>query len=361
MQDNSEKAKSAIQNWELGQTSRQFESGRKGPETISSGSGDHGGVSYGSYQLSSKQGTLNDFLKNSDYREKFSGLTPTSKEFNARWVEIAQKDPNFSKAQHEFIKSTHYDIQVSRLEKMGFNISDRGKAVQDMVWSTSVQYRNKTTAIFNRTFQDIEKFPLLSDQEVIHSIQKSKLENHQSDFKNSSKGWKGIEQRIINEEKALLKLLDQEQLLNKQSSPEKGIATQGKSPSLSPDKQAFIEQARSAVNALHDRQPLPFDSQQRDNIAVALAHAGWTKGMDAVEHALLNTADNSKISLLNKAGPYDYQYTTLDAQTAAKQPTGHSLSLLADAPERQQIQHNQEQQHQLDRAMQQSGISMGRT
>lgn len=42
--------------WHLGMTSARRESGGRGAETISTGKGDHGGVSYGTYQLSSKAG-----------------------------------------------------------------------------------------------------------------------------------------------------------------------------------------------------------------------------------------------------------------------------------------------------------------
>lgn len=42
--------------WELGKTSEHYESGGRGPGVVSSGKGDHGGVSYGKYQFSSKMG-----------------------------------------------------------------------------------------------------------------------------------------------------------------------------------------------------------------------------------------------------------------------------------------------------------------
>ncbi|CEE29395.1 hypothetical protein VWQ19_11840 [Xanthomonas citri pv. citri] len=48
--------------WHLGMTSARHESGRRGVETISTGKGDHGGVSYGAYQLSSKSGSLREYL-----------------------------------------------------------------------------------------------------------------------------------------------------------------------------------------------------------------------------------------------------------------------------------------------------------
>lgn len=43
--------------WELGDTSKQFEVGNGGPETVSSGNGDHGGKSYRSISTIIKDGS----------------------------------------------------------------------------------------------------------------------------------------------------------------------------------------------------------------------------------------------------------------------------------------------------------------
>lgn len=67
MDDNIEKARRVVELWHMGQTSARYESSGIGPGTISSGKGDAGGVSYGSYQLSSKKGTLKEYLDQSAY------------------------------------------------------------------------------------------------------------------------------------------------------------------------------------------------------------------------------------------------------------------------------------------------------
>jgi hypothetical protein len=51
---------------QLGAVSAKYESGGRGVETVSSGKGDPGGVSYGSHQLASKTGTMRAFLKSSE-------------------------------------------------------------------------------------------------------------------------------------------------------------------------------------------------------------------------------------------------------------------------------------------------------
>ena len=133
--------------WRLGQTSERYETGGRGASTISSGRGDLGGASYGAYQLSSRMGTLAEYLAQSRYGESFAGLTPATAAFDDRWRELANTNPGFARDQHDFIKRTHYDVQVERLQAVGVDLSGRGPAVQDALWSTSVQFRNLTRRI----------------------------------------------------------------------------------------------------------------------------------------------------------------------------------------------------------------------
>lgn len=127
---------------DVGFVSQKYESGRKGVSAISSGIGDPGGVSYGTYQLATKTGTMSKFLESkeaSNYADKFKGLTPGSAEFNKVYAEVASSDgENFNKAQHDFIKRTHYDPVATLAQKYGYDINDR--ATQEMLWSQSVQH-----------------------------------------------------------------------------------------------------------------------------------------------------------------------------------------------------------------------------
>lgn len=173
-----------LKDWVLGQTSKMFESGKGGAGTVSTGRGDAGGASYGTYQLSSKTGTLDEFLKDSGYAKQFQGLRPGSSEFNAKWKEIAQNDPNFGNAQHDFIKRTHFDKQMAHLKKGGVDLSGRGAAVQDAVWSTSVQFGGSTDIIKKALKgQDPSK---MSDEDIVRAIQEYKKANNDSLFKSSS-------------------------------------------------------------------------------------------------------------------------------------------------------------------------------
>lgn len=195
----------AAGNWVLGQTSKLFESGKGGAGTVSSGKGDLGGASYGTYQLSSSQGTLQQFLKASKYGEQFAGLQPGTPEFNAKWKEVAKADPEFGNAQHDFIKQTHFDPQMAKLAKGGIDLSGRGAAVQDAVWSTSVQFGGRSSLIEKALAgKDVSK---LSDAEVVAAIQDYKVANNDKLFANSSAGVRaGTANRAAAEKEQLLAL-----------------------------------------------------------------------------------------------------------------------------------------------------------
>lgn len=176
--------------WHLGQTSERYESGGRGPGTISGGKGDHGGVSYGTFQLSTNSGTLRAYLDQSVYRDAFEGLEPKTRAFNEKWAELARTDPAFAQDQYDFVKATHYDAQVERLAAAGLDLSTRGPAVQDALWSTSVQYGNRTTSIvtggLERSFGSDYQVAELSDQDIVSAVQDYKLAHNDQLFASSA-------------------------------------------------------------------------------------------------------------------------------------------------------------------------------
>jgi hypothetical protein len=199
---------SNVKDWALGNTSKQFESGKGGAGTISTGKGDLGGKSYGTYQLTG--GALNKFVKDGKYSESFRGMDVKSAEFDAKWKELAKNDPEFGKQQHDFIKKSHYDPQAEKLKKAGIDLSGRGAAVQDSIWSTSVQFGGQTDLI-KKALQgkDVSK---MSDAELVSAIQDYKRDNNDKLFKSSSEGVRaGTAKRAEAEKARLLALVKAEQ------------------------------------------------------------------------------------------------------------------------------------------------------
>ena len=136
---------------ELGHLSAKYETGGRGPGVVSTGAGDLGGVSYGSYQMASKTGTAAQFVSAADFpwRSSFQGLQAGSPAFTAKWKEIAASEPDrFQECQHAYIKKTHYDVLCAQtLSENGLDITTRSPALQDVVWSTAVQHGGKCAII----------------------------------------------------------------------------------------------------------------------------------------------------------------------------------------------------------------------
>ena len=83
--------------YHLGEISERHEGA--GPATISTGRGDHGGVSYGTYQLSTNTGTIGEYLDSHSYGDDFRGLTPNTPTFDEKWRALADSDPEFGRDQ----------------------------------------------------------------------------------------------------------------------------------------------------------------------------------------------------------------------------------------------------------------------
>lgn len=129
----------------LGSLSEEYESGKRGPGTVSGGENDPGGVSYGVYQLASKAGTCAAFVRSEGkpWAAELSTGEPGSAAFSAAWDAIAKREPDkFRSAQHAFIERTHYRPVVSAVEdRKAIDLDARCEAVRNMVWSCAVQHR----------------------------------------------------------------------------------------------------------------------------------------------------------------------------------------------------------------------------
>ncbi|SEJ92973.1 VgrG-related protein [Paraburkholderia diazotrophica] len=147
--------------YDLGKLSSQYETGGRGPITISGGQGDPGGVSYGSYQMTSKTrqrdgsfiigGTVQKFANSPDFpwASEFVGLTPGTPGFSQKWRAIVSENTaEFTRIEHEFIKKTHFDVQIAYVKaQTGVDLRYHSHAINDVVWSISVQNGPSTDVI----------------------------------------------------------------------------------------------------------------------------------------------------------------------------------------------------------------------
>jgi len=161
--------------FELGILSAKYETGGRGPGTVSSGAGDPGGVSYGSYQMASKTGTVQRFVTQSDFPwlQDFRNLTAGTADFSAVWKRIATNQTDaFQKSQHEFIKRTHYDPLAAKiLSDNDVDVNTRTTTLQNVVWSTAVQH-GPGTPIVGRALANVSAMSSDPgyDEQVIRAI-----------------------------------------------------------------------------------------------------------------------------------------------------------------------------------------------
>ncbi|SOB57018.1 conserved protein of unknown function [Pseudodesulfovibrio profundus] len=143
--------KSAVEsNKFLGGLSAQFESGTSGIATI--GYDRVGGTSYGKYQIASRPGTMDRFLNYldanaPDVAERLREAGPAntgSKEgqMPTVWRQLAEGIPErFERLQHDFIESETYDpARRMIMQKTGLDFEKAPNALQEVLWSTSVQH-----------------------------------------------------------------------------------------------------------------------------------------------------------------------------------------------------------------------------
>ncbi len=151
----------------IGVLSAHFESCEKGPSAI--GYDYNGGTSYGTYQISSKAGSMKRFIdylseQAPDIASKLKAAGPantgtTYGRMPAVWKKVANEDPaRFSKLQYDFIESNHYLPAVQEIsERTGLDISKAPRALQEVLWSTAVQHGpNGAAKIFTKAIKRAE-------------------------------------------------------------------------------------------------------------------------------------------------------------------------------------------------------------
>jgi murein DD-endopeptidase MepM/ murein hydrolase activator NlpD len=204
----------------LGSLSAKYETGGRGPGTVSTGAGDPGGVSYGSYQMASKMGTAARFVSQPGFpwAQDFKGLAAGSAQFTAVWKHIAtEQTAKFQEAQHAFIKQSHYDLLAAKiLSENKLDVNTRSRALQDVIWSTAVQHGG-ATSIVNRAIAALScaiSDPTY-DKQLICCIYaergRKKPDGNLAYFSKSSAGVQaGVAKRFKNEEQDALSMLAKE-------------------------------------------------------------------------------------------------------------------------------------------------------
>jgi hypothetical protein len=114
---------------------------------------DHrGGTSYGKYQISSKAGTMDVFIRylrteEPEWAERLAAAGPANTggkqgRMPRVWRLIAVEEPvRFEALQHDFVKRSHFDPATRAiLQKANIEVATLSPTVQEVLWSTAIQH-----------------------------------------------------------------------------------------------------------------------------------------------------------------------------------------------------------------------------
>jgi len=199
----------------LGGVSAKYEAGGINPGKISSGAGDHGGQSYGTWQLSSAMGSVDSFINwigaevyvtpHSDIiYANLSKYEPATAQFNLAWDNMAATYyDEFQELQAQYMYSTYVLVFLSKAyQTYGVNL-ERSKALLELAFSTSVQFGPANVSVLGNINAS------MTDEEIISTCYAYKRDNVDTLFRSSSVA---IRQSLKNnrfkyEEKDLLSLV----------------------------------------------------------------------------------------------------------------------------------------------------------
>lgn len=213
----------------------EFESGDKGPAMISSGKGDAGGVSFGTYQLASyKQSvtTKGDLPKfwNKYYASQYPGVSPgDNAAFKSAWTSAVNANPTqFQQNEVSFMYDAYYrPIRNDLISSIGLDPDTQSRGFQELCWAMSIQFGSKSAA--NKISTALgSNWKSMTQQAMIEKVSNYIADNVGTFFKSSSKDvQKGVADRYRNRQKN--KLL---QLVNMKALDSTNVASSGSAVEL---------------------------------------------------------------------------------------------------------------------------------
>jgi peptidoglycan hydrolase-like protein with peptidoglycan-binding domain len=207
----------------LGTLSSKYETGGRGSSTVSGGVGDWGGISYGAYQLTSKPngGNAKKFVNSSKFKWKneFKSLKAGTSEFSKKWKEtVKTHGKEFKTIEHDYIKNTHFDPQIEKIKlKSGKDLRYHSHALNDVIWSTSVQMGPQSKVVLNAmdkvkiSYSETKEYDKELIQEIYNERGRKKSNGDLVYFsKNSQNIQLGVSKRFVSESKLAIQRLNNE-------------------------------------------------------------------------------------------------------------------------------------------------------
>lgn len=198
-----------ISNKGIGFISAKYESGGNGG-TVSSGSGDAGGVSYGVSQFSSKVGSADSFVSwlkqtNPQMASAFKNYKAGTTEFSNAWKQtFSQYGDDFTNVQKQYTFNS-YVKPLADLAKQKTGIDyTRSTALTELLYSTAIQFGASSLGL--SALGNVK--PGMTDEQIINASYDKKISNYKNYFSSSSSAvQESVKNRFINERKDVLQLL----------------------------------------------------------------------------------------------------------------------------------------------------------
>ena len=210
----------------VGKHVKQFESGDRGSAMISTGKGDNGGVSFGTYQFPSYRRSVAESdsnlarFWNTYYASAYPGVKPGDNQaFKDAWKDAATKDPKgFFGNEYAFVFPSYYASARDMFARNGLgNYDNYDRAAQEALWSSAVQLgvgsvkeNNGAYGMFKRAGVNTSMDP----KEFINKLYATKIERIPYSFKKSPSMQPGIRSRYEKEREILLGLAGQKPVDN---------------------------------------------------------------------------------------------------------------------------------------------------
>lgn len=175
----------------IGKYVEQNESGNHGSSMVSSGAGDAGGVSFGTYQFPSygkaKADSSSELYKfwTKYYGNNHPGIIPgNNTAFIDAWKSEARSNPDeFHSNEHSYVGSKYYVPQKNQIRGI-LDPDSHSRSAQEMVWSSSVQYGPNTSVI--KKALNSENSQTMGVKALVNKVQDYKVNSINSYFPNSS-------------------------------------------------------------------------------------------------------------------------------------------------------------------------------
>lgn len=203
---------------QLGVLSARFESGSRSTAAI--GHDSTGGFSWGKYQIATLTGTFARFMQFLEtefpvLHAQFTAAGGTdaamagTQVFKDKWRELAKTDA-LQEAEHGFIKATHYDLFVQKLNGIGLHVDRRSFALKNVIWSIAVQHGPGNSVVKN-ALDPLPDPATLSDKELITAIYKERSNVNKYFSRSTSAVKKSVKNRFKQEKEDALVMLKAEQ------------------------------------------------------------------------------------------------------------------------------------------------------